>query len=379
MKLNIKYLIISLILALGIAVFYNKVYIPKTTYKTLTPQVGDLEVTIKGIGNVNALNIYSITAQSGGKILKILADDGDWVKKGDLLVVVDGVDLFEQLEIAKANIKKSSYDLKGAKAELKNLYAQKELLEITYKRYAKLREKGFASQSEYDKANADLKGINASIVVSKARINSTQAALVVTAKNRDALQAKIERLSVYSPVDGYVISKDAQVAQNVLPTTPILKIVDPKTLWIETKIDERISSQIKLNQKATITLRSQPKRVYKGFVKRVSSMSDAVTLEREVNIAFETIPKPFYINEQAEVKIIVKRVKNVVKIPSYLVVQRSGKLGVWLAKEGHAHFVKIEIVAQNEEEIAVFNINKESQLLVPESSKKPLSDGMKIH
>ncbi|MDQ7042124.1 MAG: biotin/lipoyl-binding protein, partial [Sulfurimonas sp.] len=130
MKLNIKYLIISLILALGIAVFYNKVYIPKTTYKTLTPQVGDLEVTIKGIGNVNALNIYSITAQSGGKILKILADDGDWVKKGDLLVVVDGVDLFEQLEIAKANIKKSSYDLKGAKAELKNLYAQKELLEI---------------------------------------------------------------------------------------------------------------------------------------------------------------------------------------------------------------------------------------------------------
>ncbi|MDQ7043683.1 MAG: efflux RND transporter periplasmic adaptor subunit, partial [Sulfurimonas sp.] len=316
---------------------------------------------------------------SGGKILKILADDGDWVKKGELLVVVDGVDLFEQLEIAKANIKKSSYDLKGAKAELKNLYAQKELLEITHKRYAKLREKGFASQSEYDKANADLKGINASIVVSKARINSTQAALVVTAKNRDALQAKIERLSVYSPVDGYVISKDAQVAQNVLPTTPILKIVDPKTLWIETKIDERISSQIKLNQKATITLRSQPKRVYKGFVKRVSSMSDAVTLEREVNIAFETIPKPFYINEQAEVKIIVKRVKNVVKIPSYLVVQRSGKLGVWLAKEGHAHFVKIEIVAQNEEEIAVFNINKESQLLVPESSKKPLSDGMKIH
>ena len=48
--------------------FYNKVYVPKTTYKTISPEVGSLNVEIFGIGNVGAQNIYSIND------LKKLAD-----------------------------------------------------------------------------------------------------------------------------------------------------------------------------------------------------------------------------------------------------------------------------------------------------------------
>jgi hypothetical protein len=54
MKTWIKYLISITLIALLSVVFYNKVYIPKTTYSVLKPTVGNLHVSIDAIGNVNA-------------------------------------------------------------------------------------------------------------------------------------------------------------------------------------------------------------------------------------------------------------------------------------------------------------------------------------
>ena len=378
MNAYIKYLIAAVAISLLGGVFYLKVYIPKSTFVVVKPTVGELQVSVKGIGNVGALDVYSITAQTGGRILEILADDGVWVKKGDLLVVMDGVDLPQQLELARANFRKSEFEELALRSELNNVKAQKELLQTTYNRYARLKEQGFASESEYDKANAELKSVDASLAATASRINSAKAAIVVALKSVSVLEVKIDRLKVYSPTDGRVIAKEAQVAQNVLPSTPILQLVDPKTLWVLTKIDERVSARLAPNQKATITLRSQPEKTYEGVVKRIASMSDTVTFEREVNIAFESIPEPFYMNEQAEVKVAVKRFDSVVKIPATVVVQKNGKLGVWLVEENRAKFKEIEKIAQSDSEIGVSNIDANAQIIVPNANKKPLSDGMKI-
>ena len=379
MNKYIKYFIVLCVIGVAGVVFYNKVYIPKTTFEVINPTIGDLKESIRGIGNVNAKDIYEITAQTGGKILAINSDEGRWVKKGDLLVVMDGVDLPQQLEVSKATLQKSKYDIKASQDELTNQKIQKRLLEITYNRYAKLKEQKFASQAEYDKAKADLDSINATINATKARINSAKAATKIADKNINVIRAKLARLNVYSPVDGYVIEKSVEVAQNVLPSTSILKMIDTKTLWVETKVDERISSSIKEGQSASIMLRSQTDKSYQGIVKRVGAVSDAVTLEREIDVAFENIPEPFYINEQAEVSIDVKTYTNVVKIPLKVVVQNGGKLGVWIVDKSHAKFQTIKKIAQDDKSVAVENLSKDMKIIVPNRSKKPLKDGMKIH
>ena len=57
------------------------------------------------------------------------------------------------------------------------------------------------------------------------------------------------------------------------------------------------------------------------------AQSDAVTGEREVNIAFDELPIPFYIKEQAEVSIYTKHVKDMVKVPSNSLVYKDEKGG----------------------------------------------------
>ncbi|WP_152183587.1 efflux RND transporter periplasmic adaptor subunit [Sulfurimonas indica] len=374
-----KYGIIFVALFIVGSVFYNKVYIPKSTYVKVRAQRGAMDVYVFGIGNVGAKNIYAVNALSAAKILEIKKDAGEWVKKGELLVVMDPVDLPQLLEEAKIAVKKASLELIAFKKELQSLIAQKNLVQLTYERYAKLKEQSFASQSEYDKAKADLDAIDAQIEATKARIDSAKAEVRRAKKSTEALAVKLSRYKITAPVDGYIIAREADVAESVVPTQAILKIVDPKTVWIKAYIDEKISGNIKVGQKAKITLRSRSNEKFSGYVSRIVPQSDAVTGEREVDVMFEKLPIPFYINEQAEVLIATKKLKNVLKIPLNVLVHKKSVTGVWVDKDGRASFKELQILAVSDNEVAVANIDNQVKIILPAQNKKPLFEGARVH
>lgn len=375
----VKYLIIFSLIATAGFTFYNKVYIPKSTYSTISPTVGSLDVEVFGIGNVGAKNIYTINAQMGGKILSILSDEGLWVKKGDLLVTMDSVDIPELLESAKISVKKANSELVVAQKDFKRLKTQRNLALVTYKRFAKLKKKAFISQSEYDKVKAELDGTNAQVDSAKAHINSAKIEITRAKKGVESLRVKLSRYKIYAPVNGYVISKDAEVAQSIAPSQSILKIVDTKTVWIKAYVDEKISGDVKAGQKANIILRSQSDQKFSGYVKRIVAQSDAVTGEREVNIAFDKLPIPFFMNEQAEVLIATKHFKDIMKIPADSIIYKGEKVGVWIDENAKAHFQELEIIAKNEKELGIIGLDKNAKILIETPSNKALKEGMRIH
>ena len=380
MNKRIKYIIIAILVIVGIVLFYKNVYIVKTTYKTLSPKVANLDIKVFGIGNVSAKDIYSITAQTGGKIISILTDEGQWVKKGDLLITIDPVDMPELVQEMLISVEKTKSELKALIKESESLNAQKELALITYKRYEKLVKQSFVSRSEFDKAKTDLNALTAQLEATLVRIESSKIEVQRTQKNADSLKTKLSRFQIYAPVDGYVISKSAEVAQNVASSTTILKIVDPKTLWIKAYIDEKISGDIKVGQKAEITLRSQSNKQFTGYVKRIVAQSDAVTQEREINVAFDELPIPFYINEQARVTINAKTISNAITIPLNTLKVEDGKEGVWTLIDNKAYFKELNIQAKGDNEAAIISgIKTEDIIIIPDSSKKALSEGMRIH
>ena len=380
MNKRIKYIIIAILVIVGIVIFYKNVYIVKTTYKTLSPKVANLDIKVFGIGNVSAKDIYSITAQTGGKIISILTDEGQWVKKGDLLITIDPVDMPELVQEMLISVEKTKSELKALIKESESLNAQKELALITYKRYEKLVKQSFVSRSEFDKAKTDLNALTAQLEATLVRIESSKIEVQRTQKNADSLKTKLSRFQIYAPVDGYVISKSAELAQNVASSTTILKIVDPKTLWIRAYIDEKISGDIKVGQKAEITLRSQSNKQFTGSVKRIVAQSDAVTQEREINVAFDELPIPFYINEQARVTINAKTISNAITIPLNTLKVEDGKEGVWTLIDNKAYFKELNIQAKGDNEAAIISgIKTEDIIIIPDSSKKALSEGMRIH
>jgi len=338
-----------------------------------------MDVEVFGIGNVSAKNIYKITPGVSAKILKINTDEGKWVKKGDLLVVLDSVDLPVLLEQSKIGVTKAKAELNSLKKELNSLLAQKNLALLTYKRYEKLKEQSFASQAEYDKAKADLRVIESQIASTKAKINSSKAEIQRAKKSVEALEKKLSLYKIYSPIDGYVISKEATISQTTLPTQAILEIVSPKEVCIKAYIDERISGNVKVGDKAYITLRSNANKKYNGYVKRIVAKSDAVTQEREIEVGFENLPIPFYINEQAEVSIVTNKLKDVFIVPANCIVFKKDFEGVWVKQQDKAHFQKIKVLAVNNEKVAIKGVDENTKILVQTPKNKPLKEGMRVH
>ncbi len=379
MKSIYKYLIALLVIAIGATVFYNKVYIPKTTYKTLHASIGNLDVKVFGIGTLDAKNIYNITAGVNAKILSLHTDAGFWVKKGDLLATLDPVDLPILVQESKISVTKAYSDMIASEKELNSLQAQKNLAKVTYTRYEKLRKNSFASQSEYDKAKADLEVVQAQMEVTSAHIKSSKTEIKRAKKSVAALQEKLSRYKIYAPIDGYVISKDAEIAQALGATQSIFKIVSPHDVWIKAYVDERISGDIHVGDSAKIKLRSQANKYYEAYVKRVAPQSDAVTQEREVDVAFKKLPLPFYMNEQAEVTIKVSHLENVVKIAAEALIYIEGKSGVWVKQANRAHFQTVEILAISNNKVALKNFNTNATILLASEHNKALVEGMKVH
>jgi len=371
---SIRWTLLALALALGAWLFYEKVYLPKSTYDTIKPRRGDLNLTVFGIATVDAKERYPVGSNTGGKLLEVLKDQGEQVRKGELLARLDPVDMPQQLQEAKARKSSARYSLEATQKQIESLKAQLKLAQINYERYAKLSKKGYAAQAEYDKARTDLESLKAQIAANQAQMRSQEAQIRQSEHNIQALSARLSRLEIRSPIDGYVISRDAQPSQTIAPQQSILTLVRPESVWVRTTIDERISGDVRVGQPAAIRLRSRAEDPLPGRVARIEAKSDPVTEERIVDVAFRKVPEPFYLYEQAEVTITTGRLRDVILIPSRLI--RKG--GVWVYEGGEARFKPLKILARQGDLSAVEGIDETARILIPDSRKKPLFEGADI-
>jgi len=375
----IKYVLAGLLLFIGASLFYQKVYLPKKTFRAVSAKRGDLEVKVFGIGEVDVKNSYAISSQTGGKLDALYKDQGDRVKKGELLAIIDPVDLKAKLAESQAAYQKALLEIDAMKKEQSLNEERYKLALLTFERYDRLYQNKYVAQAEFDKANTEMLTSKIQLESNGVRIHSGEAEAARLLQGIKGIEARLKTLQIRSPIDGYVIAKDAETSETVMPSQPILRIVDTETLWIRAYIDERISGDIRPGQPAMITLRSQPDRPFPGHVRRINAMSDAVTGERVVEISFEETPMPFYINEQADVRIRVKLLPNILKIPASLIVTDGGEKGVWISDDKVAHFQVLQIIAQSDDEVAVgAGIDETSRIIIPDANKKTLHEGMSI-
>ena len=375
----IKMAIIVFILGGGITFFYNKVYLPKSKYEVYYAKKGTTAVEVFGIGELDAKDIYSVGIPTGGKILSIETDQGHYIKKGDIVATVDPVDLKEHLDTAKSSFSRVEIDFQSVKEELSIAKDQAALSLSTYEKDLEIYKAKGISRLAYEKSKTAMLTAKTQVALAKSKVSSMKIHLQEVQYDISGIEKRLAQLTILSPVDGYVIEKTVLPGQSVPPAFTLVKIVDPQTLWIKAWIDERISGKVKVGQKAKITLRSRATLPYDAVVRRIAAISDAVTQEREVDVGFVKIPEPFYINEQAEVSITVETFKDLYKIPLRYLTVRDGKKGIWINKNGKAHFIGLSIVAEDGEFAGVKNkINSETEVLIPDAKKKPLFEGISI-
>ncbi|WP_456433993.1 efflux RND transporter periplasmic adaptor subunit [Nitratifractor sp.] len=370
----------ALLLAIGIGawLFYNRLYLPRHRYHVVTPHEGNLSREVFGVGRLEATQTYTLTAPEGGTLLQLNVRLGDRVRKGQLLGQTDPVDLPSKIEAAKLEVQKSDLLANAARQALDAQVAREALAHKEYLRTLDLRRHNASSQEQLDKTLADYNVSVAQTRAARLNLQTAQKSTAIARAELAGLMIHLKRTRLLSPADGVVIAQKATVGQSVLPNQAILQIVDPNDLRIVATIDERLSGDLKVGQKARITLRSKPEKILNGIVTRIDPQADPITLEKQVEITLAPLPARWSLHEEAQVWIRTGTLRHTILVPATALVYRRKEVGVWTIHEGKAHFHPVRLLGIQGDQAALSGIDDHTPVILPTPHTAPLAEGVRV-
>jgi RND family efflux transporter MFP subunit len=322
--------------------FYQKVYLPKATFESVHTEKGDFSVWIKGIGELDAQLIYDLGFPVTGRVMHLYADQGDVVEAKQLLAQLDESEVKANLAEVQALHTKTLLEISSTHREIAFNQEQYDLDKLTYARYQKMLKGGNISLEQFDQAKSAMLRSKISLETAKIKLALSKSEATRVSQSIEVVNAKIHNTQLHTPVAGLVVERLVERGQSVAAAQKVMKVVDPKTLWIRSYIDERISGKLAVGQKAKIILRSLPNKTFLGTVKRIDFQSDPVTQEHVVFVDFDEPLKNFYLNEQAEVSILAETLSDVNILPITTLATYQTKSGVWVSRDSEAIFVPID-------------------------------------
>lgn len=319
-----------------------------------------------GIGTVEARYTYTIGPTFAGRVKRLDVHVGDTVKAGQVLGEMDPVDLDDRVRSQEAGLKRAQAVLR--EAEARRSYARTQA-----HRYEQLFMVRSTSEETVTTKLQELQIADAALSAAREELDRVRA-------ERDGLVAQRSNLRLLAPVDGVVTARDADPGTTVVAGQAVVEMIDPRSLWINTRFDQFSASGLGADLRARIVLRSRGGEVQQGRVLRVEPKADAVTEELLAKIVFDTIPQPLPpLGELAEVTIDLQPLPPVPTIPNAALRRHGDQTGVWQLVDGGARFSRVKLGAADlDGNVQILDGLQSGDRLVV-YSEKALTERSRIH
>lgn len=309
-----------------------------------TVQEGKLNPAIFGIGTVEARRSWMVGPTVAGRVLSVRVDVGDVVKAGQLLAEMDPVDLDQRLAALDAALARASSTQAAAQAQVADATARREVAALNAKRNQDLAAQNFISPGALESRLQEKASADAALQAAQANLSGTAQDITRQKAERAALQQQRGNVRLLAPADGVVTSRDAEAGSTVVAGQPVLRLIDPASLWVRMRVDQGRSNGLAPGLKARIVLRSQPHAPLQGQVARVELLADAVTEERIAQIAFTAAHAvAASVGELAEVELQLPETASSLLLPNASIQRLQGQTGVWRLSEGKPTFAPVRL------------------------------------
>lgn len=283
-----------------------------------------------GIGTVETRHRHRIGPTLAGRLQSVEVDVGDTVVRGQVLARLDPVDLDDRIRAAGSALDRLRAERRQAESRARTARSQTERFEALRKRQLVAEDAAQARREDAAAADAALSGVAAE----SARL---QAEL-------DALKSQRANLTLVSPIDGLVISRQADPGTTLVAGQAALDIMAADGAWVHARFDQATAIGLARGLPAEITLRSSPGQTLPARVARVEPVADAVTEELLAKIAFEPmLASPPPIGELAEVTVRLAMLPAAVVIDNASVFHGDGETGVWRIVDGDLAWVRVQL------------------------------------
>src|ERR1035437_3384400 len=270
----------------------------------------------KGIGFYTHYKAYESTddAQIDGNVVPVIARVGSYVNQikvvenqpvqaGDLIVLLDTLELYSKLNQISASLESALAQLEVTKSAAKDALQAKNLASLSmeipktnlwkaqneYKRYNELYEQKLATPQQIDTYKANLETAQSQFDIAKQKEESSQlqyqtalsqvkvAEANVSQKQKDIEYAKLQLsyTKIYAPICGVISKNSLQPGQLIQPGQPLMSIVQNKEIWVTANFKETQMQDIKTGNEVEINVDAYPDLEVKGFVESTGGATGA--------------------------------------------------------------------------------------------------------
>jgi len=238
--------------------------------ETAVASEGSLEDKVSLVGSLRPIAEVQVMSKIAGRVEEVLVDVGDSIQSGQLLAQVEDREIQQQMREAEATLSVARASIQGREAELANVARQ-------VKRYRDLHEQNLISRQDLDDLLTRHQSAQAQLELGKAQATQAEA-------NLNQFKINLENTRSYAPMNGFVGKRHIHPGALVAINTPIVNLVDLRTLRMVIYVVERDIVRVNRGVGAEISVDAFPGRSFAGKVLRVSPMMDPATRTGEVEI-----------------------------------------------------------------------------------------------
>jgi len=237
-------------------------------YATEAARRENLTVTVSATGNLEPTNKVEVGSEQSGLVEAVYADNNDRVTKGQPLARLDTSRLRDTLAQAQANLNAAQATVSQNQATAAQAGANLSRLEQVYE----LSGGKVPARTELDTARAEAQRAQAGIRSAEAQVASARAQV-------SSAQTNINKATIYSPVNGVVLSRSVDPGQTVAASlsAPTLFTLaeDLSSMELNVSVDEADVGQVKAGQSAKFRVDAYPGRTFNATLKRVDLGANA--------------------------------------------------------------------------------------------------------
>ena len=247
----------------------------------LTPVARTLSVT----GTVNARDLIPVLPQATGlQIKQILVDEGDSVKSGQTLAILDSSVLQTQIAQAKAEVESNRAVVRQRQASLAQSRATLAEANSNYQRYKGLADAGAISRQELETRSTTATTAREAISVAQANIASAEADVRISIARVQQQQTQLNQTIVRAPASGVIAEQTAQVGDVANSTQKIFSIIQNGSLELQAKVPAINLNQVKINSPVVVTSDADSRLRLQGNVREIAPLVDPQSREATVRI-----------------------------------------------------------------------------------------------
>lgn len=314
---------VLLLVAVGLALKHwldPGVEVQLATATLTSPSQANAVLTASGY--VVARRKAAVASKGTGTLVYLAVEEGDRVKKGQVIARLDDSDVMATLRRARENLRVAEADLDDARRQ--------------YERMRAVIDKRAVSQADYDAAEARYKRVVSTIEAAKYAVREAEVA--------------VENTRIMAPFDGTVLKKNADVGEIVAPLAgaasskaAVVTIADMSSLEVDADVSEANITRIAGEQNCEITLDAYPQHRYPGYVSNIVPTADRAKATVMVKIRFREYDQRVLPEMGAKITFLAPgtradatTVKPLLTVPAAAVARRNGREVVFQVKEDRA-------------------------------------------